>query len=679
MRLDLTFLLLSLGLSGYPASAQSPQNDQSNEPLKQLSLEELGNIEVTTASKEPVEVWQTPAAIYVITQDDIRRSGATTIPDALRIAPGVEVAQIDANKWAVGIRGFGSRLSRSVLVMIDGRTVYTTLFAGTYWEVQNVMMDDIDRIEVIRGPGGTVWGPNAVNGIINIITKSSKDTQGTLASAGGGNVEQGFFNSRYGSSTSSKNFTYRLYGMGFNRGPEDNTAGPDFDGWRNIQGGFRTDWAKTDRDNYTLQGDLYDESAGESVSATMYTPPFSQIVNAAAQLSGGNLMWRWKRTISASDDIQVQAYYDRTSRYEPNLEDLRNTYDVEYTQRHGVPWRQELTWGSIVRESRGYDPEVVSGLVFVPDRRTDQLYDLFLQDEIGLIANRLSLTAGTQLLKTNYTGAEFEPTVRLLYTPSTTQSLWAAFSHAVRTPADVERDFNLLGLVSDTPGSLPYLARFNANPNFAPEQLNGYELGYRVLVGKNVYLDVASFYNHYHDLFSEEFEGLPFVENQPPYNIDETVPTHLLLPAQFRNGLRGDTKGVEIAPEWQATKFWRLQGSYSFLHMSLEKAPGSLDVGTAPIIEGSSPQHQVMVQSYFDILKNVTFDIDFRYISALPAEVVPAYSTANVHASWRVTPFVTLSAVGDNLFQPDHAESSGDPAGIVLIRRSAYGKITFTR
>ena len=666
----LPFILSFLFFAAFPASPQNLPPTPSTEPLKQLSLEQLGNIEVTTASKEPVEVWQTPAAIYVITQDDIQRSGARSIPEVLRLAPGVEVARIDGNKWSIGIRGFGSRLSRSVLVLIDGRTVYTTLFAGTYWEVQNVMIEDIDRIEVIRGPGGTIWGPNAVDGVINIITKSSKDTQGTLVSTGGGNEEQGFFDARYGGSNAAKNLDYRVYGMGFNRSPEYHPDGQDFDGWRNVQGGFRMDWAKTDRDAYTLQGDIYDESAGESVNPTMYTPPYSEIVDAAADLSGGNIMGRWKRILGDGDDVQVQAYYDRTNRHEPNLEDLRDTFDVDYLQRHRLRGRQQLSWGLGVRIVRANDPEVVSGLTFVPSKRVDQLYTGFVQDEIGLVANRLTLTVGSKVLRTNYTDLAFEPTARLLWTPTATQSFWMAFTHAVRTPSDSEREFNLLGLVSAA-GPLPYLARFNANPDFAPEQLNGSEVGYRRLVGKKVYVDIASFYNHYHDLFSEDITGSPFIETSPP-------PTHLLLPAQFGNDLLGDTKGVEIAPEWQATSFWRLRGSYSFLHMSLEAAPNSFEVGTAPIIEGSSPQHQVAVQSYLDFSKNLSFDIEYRYVSSLPAEVVPAYSTADVHFAWQVNPHVRFSIVGDNLLQPFHAEANGDPTGLVFIKRSGYGEITWT-
>ncbi len=333
-----------------------------------MSLEELSQIDVTTPSKTPQTVFQSPTAIYVITGNDIKRSGATSIPEALRQVPGVDVARIDANKWSIGIRGFGSRLNRSVLVLMDGRTVYTPLFDGTYWEVQNTNMDDIDRIEVIRGPGGTIWGPNAVNGVINIITKDSKDTHGILASAGGGNEEQGFANLRYGGGNGS-DFNYRVYGMSFTRSPEFHSDHDNFDDWRNVQAGFRMDWTEHARDSFTVQGDAYDEVAGERVQATSYTQPYQQNPDGNALLSGGNIMGRWKRTTSAGDDIQVQVYYDRTNRHEPNLGELRNTLDLDYVQRRRLPGRQEISWGLGVRSSFANEIEVVSGLTFSPAER----------------------------------------------------------------------------------------------------------------------------------------------------------------------------------------------------------------------------------------------------------------------------------------------------------------------
>ncbi len=651
-------------------AAQASDQTQA-EALKRLSLEELSQIEVTSPSKEPVRAFKTPMAIYVITGEDIRGSGATSIPEALRLAPGVEVARIDANKWSIGIRGFGSRLSRSVLVLIDGRTVYTTFFAGTYWEVQDTLLADIDRIEVIRGPGGTIWGPNAVNGVINIITKDTKETQGILASARGGNEEQGFLNFRYGAGN-GKGLTYKLYGKGFTRGPEYHPDNQNYDDWREAQAGFRMDWSRGARDSFMVEGDTYKEEAGERVTATSYTQPFSRIVDANAHLSGGNVVGRWKRTLSEGNDIQVQAYYDRTNRHEPNFDELRDTFDIDLLHHFEVRGRQEVLWGLGARFSDGRATQVVSGLTFDPLHRTDQLLTAFLQDEIRLVDNRLSLTAGTKLLHTNFTGLGLEPSVRLLWTPTDRQAAWAAFTHALRTPSRAEEDFFLSGYIMTTAQGLPFFARFNANRHFAPEQLNGYEIGYRRLVGRNFFVDVASFYNHYHDLFSEGLTGAPFLEATP-------APPHLLLPAQFRNGLLGATKGIEVAPEWRPISFWRLRGSYSYLKMNLEKAPGSADVGSAPIIEGSSPQHQMSIQSGWDLGKSVQLNLTYRYVSSLPGQHIAGYSTGDARMAWRFHPQFELSLVGRNLLQPWHVEYLSDPGPVVGIRRSAYLQLAWMR
>ena len=656
------------------AQGNDPQTNPAGQggpaALKQLSLEQLSQIEVTTPSKEPTKVSQTAAAIFVITGEDIRRSGATSIPEALRLAPGVEVARIDGNNWAIGIRGFGSDLTRSVLVLIDGREVYTPLFAGTNWDVQNTNMDDIDRIEVIRGPGGTIWGPNAVNGVINIITKDAKDTKGMLVSAGGGNEEQGFLNFRYGGGN-DRDFSYRVYGMGFTRSPEDHSDGRNFDDWREGQFGFRMDWAEN-RDTFTLQGDAYDEIAGKSVQATSYTPPYSQIIDANALMSGENILGRWKRIISDGNDFQVQVYYDRTDRRTPNYVEDRDTFDVDFLQRMKLPARQEVTWGLGARVDPVNDPVVVSGLQFVPYKRTDYLGTAFVQDQIGLVEQRLSLILGTKVLKTNFTNVlDFEPSARLLWTPDDKQTIWAAFTHALRTPSDSEENFYLLGYIGTTPSGTPFFARFNPNRSFLPEQMNGYELGYRRFLSKKIYLDVTGFYNHYHDLFSEDIIGATYLETNPE-------PLHFLLPADFGNGLIGYTKGAEIAPEWSPTNFLRVRGSYSYLHMNIGRAPHSNDVGSAPGIVGSSPQHQASIQLAVDFSKRLQLDFDYRYVSALPAQAVPAYSTGDARFGWRMSRQFELSLVGENLFQPGHAEFGGDPGPLVLIERSAYARLTWS-
>jgi len=640
-----------------------------DERLKTLTLEQLGNIEVTTVTKEPEVLWKTPAAIFVITQQDIQRFGATTIPEALRLAPGVEVAQITADEWAIGIRGFNSRLSRSVLVLIDGRIVYSPLTAGVYWEVQDYPMEDIDRIEVIRGPGGTIWGPNAVNGVINIITKSSKDTQGGLVSGGAGNVEQAFGEARYGGASSvAQNFTYRVYGKGYTRSPEFHPDGPAYDSWQGGQAGFRMDWAGGARDNYTLSGDGYYQSFGESAGTSSYNPPANYTFFGQAPLSGGNLLFRWRRKLGDKKDLQVDTYYDQTSRHELNFGDVRNTFNVDAQYRFPLP-HQEITTGLGLYASHGHEEQVLTGLEFIPDVRTDQIYSAFLQDEIALVPDRLSLTAGSKFLKTNYTGLLLEPSVRLLYTPSSKQTLWAAFTQAVRTPADVERDFYLASLVGFVDG-LPFFARFNANRNFQSERLNGYEAGYRRLLATKLYVDIAAFYNQYRNLLSEDVTGPIYLETDP-------APPHLLLPAEFGNGLKATSSGGEIVGEYRPKEFWRLRAWYSFLELHVEPAPGSQDIGSAPGVQGASPQNQVLLQTGFDLPRTISLDIYSRYVGRLPAFSIPGYWTGDVTAGYNVTKQVRLTLVGQNLFQPRHYEFNYDPGGPVGIERSLFGKVTW--
>jgi iron complex outermembrane receptor protein len=578
---------------------------------------------------------------------------------------------MDANKWSIGIRGFGTRFSRGVLVLIDGRTVYSTLLAGTYWEVQDTRMDDIDRIEVIRGPGGTIWGPNAVNGVINVITKNAAQTHGLAVSAGGGNEEQVIANTRYGGSYGN-NWDYRIYAKAADRSPEVHSDGRNYDDWRLAQGGFRADWNNHARDRVTIQGDLYKEEAGESVSAISYTQPYSRILYDNAHLSGGNVLARWTKNVSANNDIQVQAYFDRTNRNEPNFGEHRNTFDIDFLQHLRLPARQQISWGLGARFSHASNQEVVSGLTFLPNARTDQLYTAFLQDEIGVVDERLKLILGTKVLRTNFTGFDFEPSARLIWTPTPSHALWAAYTHALRTPSDAEENFFLSGYIGNTSSGVPYFARFNANRRFVPEQLNGYEIGYRQLLGKRLSVDLATFYNHYHDLVDQEITGSPFLENSP-------APAHFLLPAQFGNGLLGSTKGFEIAPEWQPTRFWQVRGAYSFLRMALQKSPTSLDVGTALGIAGSSPKHEGTIQSSFALSRAVTLDLTWRYVAALPAMSVPAYSTADARFAWRLREHFEIALVGRNLLQPSHPEYGQDPGPIVAIRRSAYLKLTWNR
>jgi iron complex outermembrane receptor protein len=662
----LPFLLLA-GLSE-ESRANALQNGRDNPgELKQLSLEQLGKIEVTTASKEPVEAGRTPAAIYVFTQEDIRRSGATSIPEVLRLAPGVEVARIDSSKWSIGVRGFGSRLSRSVLVLIDGRSVYTPLFAGVYWEVQDTLLEDIDRIEVIRGPGGTIWGANAVNAVINIITKSSEATHGTLASTGGGNIDQGFAGFRYGGGR-GKDFNYRVFAKAFTRGPEFHAVGTQFDDWRMAQTGFRTDWDLHTRDTLTFQGDLYNSEDRESVGIAIYSPPSMINVEQNAEVSGGNLVGRWRRAFNAESDLLLETYYDRTKRKEANFAESRDTFDIDFIHHLRLPGRQDFLWGLGARISSGNATPVVPTILFIPNHQTDKLYSAFVQDEVPIVGSQLSLTVGAKFLHNVYTGFEIQPSARLLWTPRPHQTVWAAVTRAVRTPSRVEENDLLTGLITPNP---PTFLRFIGDGKFTSENLLGYETGYRTLVNPKLYIDIAAFYNNYNHLLSIE-PGAPFSETSPP-------PTHTVVPFSIRNGLLGNTSGIEIAPDWTPARWWRLRGSYSYLNIELRGRTTSLDTTTAGSTEGSSPHHQVVIQSSLDLHKNLEFDQSFRYVSALPAQFVEGYRTADVRLSWRFADDFDLSLVGQNLFQPHHGEFGGDPGGLVGVKRSAYAKITWRK
>ncbi|MGB2590412.1 MAG: TonB-dependent receptor [Candidatus Acidiferrum sp.] len=655
-------------LPSQTAQAQATDGSQpASDNLKQLSLEQLGNVEVTTASKEPEKIWQTPAAVYVLTQEDIRRSGATSIPEVLRLVPGVEVARIDSDHWAIGIRGFGGEFSKSLLVLIDGRSVYTPLFSGVYWQLQDTLLEDIERIEVIRGPGGTIWGANAVDGVINIITKSAKDTHGTLASTTSGNVDQGIGEVRYGSGNGS-GFNYRIYGKGFIRGPEFHPDGENFDDWRTGQLGFRTDWDPSTRDSFTFQGDMYEGSDGERVAVALYSPPSVEIIDAPHDDSGGNFLARWRRQLAGDSDIQLQTYYDRTSQLSPQLGEIRNTFDIDFLYHFKLKGNQDLLTGVGARWSPDTIIQNFPTLDFEPHQETDSIYSWFLQDQIPIVTDRLSLTFGSKFEHNNYSGFEIQPDARLLWTLTKHQTIWAAVSRAVRTPSRLDQDLQLTDFLEANP---PVFLRVVGSKNFVSEVMIGSELGYRTLLAKGLYLDISAFHNDYDNLYGYG-PGIGFLETSPP-------PAHLVLELPLANALRGATYGAEIAPDWKPVSWWELKGSYSYLHLQVHDKPGFTDDLNTVSDNGSSPHHEFEIQSLFNLPKKFEFDQTLRYASALPAQTVDAYTTADLRLGWHPASAWEFSVVGQNLLQPHHAEFGSDVDTIVGIKRAAYGKITWRR
>jgi iron complex outermembrane receptor protein len=636
---------------------------EADERLTQLSLEELGNVQVTSVSKEPEEVRRTPAAVYVITQEDIRRSGATSIPEVLRLAPGVEVARIDSDHWSVAIRGFSSQFSKYVLVLIDGRSVYTPLYAGVYWDVQNVPLDDVDRIEVIRGPGGTIWGPNAVNGVINIITKSTKDTHGARVSVDGGNVDEAIGEVRYGGEI-GKNLNYRVYGMGFQRGPERHLGEGSFDTWSQGQGGFRTDWTPRTNDSLTVQGDIYRGDDGDREGISFYSPPMETVVNWPSHVSGGDLETRWRHVLRPGSDIEVQASFDRTYRFSSQLGETRNTYALDFIHHLSLRSGHNIIWGLGAQLSPSDFIEVIPTVLFAPHHQTDRIWSGFAQDEIPLVADKLSLTIGTKLEDNNFSGFGVEPSGRLLWTPDRHQTFWAAFTRALRTPSRLDDDLQLTGYAENLNG-YPVFLRVSSDPRFKPEVLLGYEAGYRTLIRPTVSLDLAAFHNDY--------QGLEGIGNPSIFYEDSPPPLRIVFDVPLANADHASSDGFEVGPDWQPRKWWRLNGSYAYLHIHA----GGIDTGTASTLEGSSPRHQVVLGSSMDLPRHLEFDQTYRYVSGLPAQLVGGYSTADAQFAWHFMRHFELSLIGQNLFQPYHAEYA-NPTGVTVgIKRCVYAKVAW--
>jgi iron complex outermembrane recepter protein len=653
-------------------SARAAQPSLPSSDLKSLSLEDLGNIEVTTASKEPAEVWQTPDAIYVLTQDDIRRSGATSVPDALRLVPGVNVERVSGDRnWVVAIRGLGDQYSKYVQVLIDGRSVYTPLFGGVFWTIDNVMLEDVDRIEVIRGPGGTIWGDDAVNGIINIITKSAGDTQGTLLSAGGGSVDQGTAAARYGGLSHGVNF--RVYGFGFARSPEYHQGGqPNYDWSRLGQAGMRSDW-KHGRDEVTVQGDAYLGKLGDAQVIPSFVPAANSISYASTNTAGGNILGRWRRDLGPNGDLYLQAYWSIDRRLGPNFGEMRNTFDIDFLHRTPPTEHQQFTYGAGMRVTPSTIQQTNQTLGFTPLGKTDSTFTGFVQEEIHILPGKLSLTAGTKLEHNSYTGFEYQPNGRLLWTPTPTTTIWLAASRAVRIPDRFVDDLNDYVLPVTTP--LIY-ALVVGNPTLRAERLVSYELGYRALIHRRFYMDFAAFHNQYHDLIAQGPLALPTGPAPPQFPAGA-----FLLQLQYQNGIRGNTDGGEVGPDWQPTSWWQLKAAYSYLHVHLGYQPAFNDPMnvTLTTLHGSSPNSQAVLRSMINLPHKFELDQTIRFVGALPAQQVKAYVTGDLRAGYHDSRGFDLSVVGENLFQPHHGEFGITPGPNVLIKRSVYAKLVWTR
>ena len=632
--------------------------------LKRMSLEELMAIEITTVSRVPERTAAVPAAVYVITQDDIRRSGATSLPEVLRLAPGIQVARLDASRYAIGMRGFADRLARSMLVLVDGRAVYSPLFAGTYWEVQDTLLEDIERIEVIRGPGGTLWGANAVNGIINIVTKQAGDTQGTLVTANLGSNAFGPVGVRYGGSAGSR-FRFRAYGKAFQRDAQFHPDDVDYDDWRMIQGGFRGDWSLPRSRTVTVQGDAYAVRLGQRVALPTLTPPFARVSTRDAPLSGGNLLARWSGPVGGQGAFQLQTYYDRTSRDELPVAETRDTFDVDFQHRRHLWTRHDLVWGLGYRVTAGRI-SAVQPTAFSPEDRSDNLYGAFVQDDIALVPERLRVIFGTKVEHNAYSGFEIQPSGRIVWTLDSANTLVASVTRAVRTPSRVETDYTTTSLANP---AIPAFVRLRPNQEFRSEELVAYEMGYRARPVDRLYVTFSGFHNQLENALSTELLA-SFVETAPP-------PPRLILPVTFANGLTGKSYGLEVAGDVRPATWWRWTANYSYLQIEVSRKPGSADVSQERRYEGLAPHHQVQIRSSLDLPRGFEFDWFLRYTSELTAGPVPAYTTSNARLSWQAAPRLEVALVGQDLHQPRHLEWPSGAGANVQVQRSGYVSVTW--
>lgn len=633
----LSLLLFPLLFSTTVAAMEAPSLEQpvvTTALLTELSIEDLMQVKIYSVSKRSEQVMKAAAAIHVITREDIERSGVTSIPDALRMAPGIHVARIDANKWAISARGFSDRYANKLLVLQDGQTLYSPTFSGVNWNIQDIMLEDIERIEVIRGPGSALWGANAMNGVINIVTRSAKDTIGGLVSAGGGSFEEGFGALRYGVKASDKLFI-RAYGKYYNRDNQTTSSGFDQEGHgESRSGGFRADWAPSQSDSLTIQGDLYDSRPG------------------AGDYNGGNILGRWNRQLSDTSSTMLLLYYNYTEQEavnspETKYREKRDTVSFELQHNFQPTPSHNVVWGGGYRFNRDETGWFYPYVYINPEDTTEGLFNLFLQDDITLLPEKLHLILGLRAEHNDYTGAEFQPTARLNWAPNNQHNLWSAITRAVRTPSRVQD-----GIVAQPLG-------LTGSTSLQAETLMAYEVGYRHQPIKQFWLDLALFYNDYDKLIG--------VNSLSPRNI------------QAANNVQGESWGAELSTFWQPADFLDLKLTYSWLEMRMH-SDGPQPANDQLAMIGTYPEQQVSLRSGFDLGSDVRLDLWLRYVGALEQDKTDDYTELEARISWVPLQNLELSLVGQNLLNSSHYEFSDDFFGApaTMTDRSMYGKVTWS-
>jgi iron complex outermembrane receptor protein len=624
--------LLAAARAMEPAAALADDTDAgSAASLGTMSIEDLASIEVSSVSKTTEKLSDAAASIYVITHDDIMRSGATTLPEILRLAPNLEIAQYSANSYAITARGMNGTLANKLLVLVDGRSIYSPIYGGVYWDTQMVLPEDIDRIEVISGPGGTLWGANAVNGVINIITRKSSDTQGGYATAAAGNLA-GDSALQYGGKLGA-DATYRLYGAGsFERDGELSSGMKAIDGWHRYQEGFRTDWNRS-QDLVTVEGDIYQQREEQAGTQDMW-------------LSGKDLVARWNHTLDGGSELQVQAYYDDTRRFTDDGGGgfLIDTYDVEAQHSFSPNSWNHVVWG-VGDRIEEYQTTNIPALQILPSSDMFNLGNVFVQDTID-VSSTVKLIPGVKVEWDPYVGAQELPSLRASWKFTPDQLLWAAVSRAVRAPTPYDRDLNLyLGPIHFLTGG----------PEFQSEKLISYEIGYRAQPLPRLSFSMTGFDDVYNELRSIEVN-----------------PTGGVFPLQWGNLMEGSIYGVEAWGTYSVTDWWRLSAGFNVQHEQLKFQMQSSQLGGI-LKAGDDPNHQESLRSSMNLPHDVLLDVYLRHIGELHNPVVSAYEELNGRVAWNVTPSVQLSLSGFNLLRSRHLEFVNPPVAEYVARSFLAG------
>ncbi|MFT7616878.1 MAG: iron complex outermembrane receptor protein [Planctomycetota bacterium] len=631
--------------------------------LSELDLADLLDMEVTSVSKSAQPLSHSPAAIFVVTQDDIQRAGARSIPEALRLVPGIEVAQVTRHRWAVTARGFNGIFASKMLVLMDGRTLYTPLFSGTFWNQQSTPVENIDRIEVIRGPGATLWGANAVNGIINIITKSAKETLGGRVKTvvGTNNIENVI---NYGMKV-GEDAHLRVYGQYFDRDDFGSASSSDTHGdWAMKQIGFRLDMLLSGRDELTVQGDAYDGTAEQTIDISDPTSSnLANILEDTIDIAGANLITRWKHRISDEQDFTLQLYVDRTERTDGLFKDTRNTYDLDFQHRFAIGDSNRVIWGVGYRYVSD-DFEGSFQIFADPDARRYQIFSAFVQDELTLVENELKLTFGSKFSHNDFSGFEIQPSVRLIWTPAPEHTLWTAVSRAVETPSRGTQDLTIRQNPINLGGS-PVIPVLHANEHANSIDLIAFEVGYRVRPASNLSFDLAMFYNDYEHVATNDILGVSIQGGLP------------LLQAINQNRAKAESYGFEVSSEWRPYEALRVSASYSFIRVQVHGV-GTTDpeVNNA---EGNSPNHRVVLRAHWNITDDLEFNTSLFWTDNLRTQNIPSYVRLDLQVRWRPLENLELAIGVRNLLDRRHPEYGGTFGRQASeVDRTAYFWMDFT-